>query len=161
MPVFSEVELTTLANVSQSASSLHVATPKLRKFVSCSEKLTKLRGSHVHGHSVHSGQSAGSLLTLLPVSQLANDAEEAEAKLQAVHGFIMRFKTTNARPSEAGPPLAHKRTQKSKTAQKMRIYIRKTQLTQNITTTTTISTTANNKNDHTHSLIDSSISNYL
>lgn len=105
--------------------------------------------------------SAGSLLTLLPVSQLANDAEEAEAKLQAVHGFIMRFKTTNARPSEAGPPLAHKRTQKSKTAQKMRIYIRKTQLTQNITTTTTISTTANNKNDHTHSLIDSSISNYL
>lgn len=57
MPVFSEVELTTLANVSQSASSLHVATPKLRKFVSCSEKLTKLRGSHVHGHSVHSGQS--------------------------------------------------------------------------------------------------------
>lgn len=106
--------------------------------------------------------SAGSLLTLLPVSQLANDAEEAEAKLQAVHGFIMRFKTTNARPSEAGPPLAHKRIQKSKTAQKMRIYIRKTQLTQNITTTTTtISTTANNKNDHTHSLIDSSISNYL
>lgn len=105
--------------------------------------------------------SAGSLLTLPPVSQLANDAEEAEAKLQAVHGFIMRFKTTNARPSEAGPPLAHKRTQKSKTAQKMRIYIRKTQLTQNITTTTTISTTANNKNDHTHSLIDSSISNYL
>lgn len=57
MPVFSEVELTTLANVSQSASSLHVATPKLRKFVSCSEKLTKLRGSHVHGHSIHSGQS--------------------------------------------------------------------------------------------------------
>lgn len=57
MPVFCEVELTTLANVSQSASSLHVATPKLRKFASCSEKLTKLRGSHVHGHSVHSGQS--------------------------------------------------------------------------------------------------------
>lgn len=57
MPVFSEVELTTLANVSQSASSLHVATPKLRKFASCSEKLTKLRGSHVPVHSVHSGQS--------------------------------------------------------------------------------------------------------
>lgn len=94
---------------------------------------------------------------------MQSKAEEAEAKLQAVHGFIMRFKTTNTRPSEAGPPLAHKRIQKSKTAQKMRIYIRKTQLTQNITTTTTttISTTANNKNDHKHSLIDSRVSNYL
>lgn len=91
---------------------------------------------------------------------MPSKAEEAEAKLQAVHSFIMRFKTTNTRPFEAGPPLAHKRTQKSKTAQKMCIYIRKTQLTQNITTTT-ISTTANNKNDHTHSLIDSSVSNYL